>query len=227
MDRPATGAAGSACIILDTVSDDGIQLWVNGQQLVDDWQLQAATWSYGVPITLQAGQRYDISINYFNGPTASAAYLYWSYPGQEQELVPRSYLYGQPSCMLDNTSINNTLPVGSLVANLLVAPGEAGVTLSCALVPGDGSDDNAAFTIDGTRLLSAVRLIPPGKRPIHPHWHHRQQRDVQRVLLHLASLDSTDGGQRHSGSVCHRPQCLQLRRAGRYLCRRAERRAQL
>ena len=63
--------------------------------------------------------------------------------------------------MLDNTNIANPCPTGALVANLLGAPGEAGVTLSYALVSGDGSADNADFTIDGSTLLSALPFNYP------------------------------------------------------------------
>ena len=79
-----------------------------------------------------------------------------SYPGQGQQVIPQSQLYGNPACTLDNTILSNLWPVGSTVAHLLGVPGEAGVTLSYALVPGDGSDDNSAFTINGSTLLSAA-----------------------------------------------------------------------
>ena len=149
------------------LTNDGVRLWVDGQQLIDDWQDQQATWSYGNSIYLQAGQLYAITMNYYNDIGDSAAYLSWSYPGQALQLIPQCYLYGNPSCTLDTTTIYSSLPVGGTAANLLVAPGEAGVTLSCALVAGEGSDDNAAFTIDGTRLLSTLRFDPNVQHSYH------------------------------------------------------------
>ena len=133
-----------------TIVDDAAALWVNGQQLFG-W-----SGSNSNTITLQAGQMYDITLEYVQYGGTPDAYLDWSYPGQAQQVIPQSQLYGNPACTLDNTLLSNNWPVGSLVANLLGAPGEAGVTLSYALVPGDGSDDNASFTIDGSTLLSAV-----------------------------------------------------------------------
>ena len=75
---------------------------------------------------MQAGQLYNITMQYCQYGGNSYAYLYWSYPGQDQQVIPQSQLYGNPACMLDNTLISNQWPVGSLVANLLGAPGEAG-----------------------------------------------------------------------------------------------------
>ena len=46
-----------------TTSDDGIRLWVNGVQLVNDWMNQDAT-EYSGTIALTAGQKYNIVIEY-------------------------------------------------------------------------------------------------------------------------------------------------------------------
>ena len=64
-----------------TLSDDGVQLWVNGQLLIDDWNTQGPTWESGT-ITLQAGQLYDLTLNYFQNWDGDCAYLDWSYPGR-------------------------------------------------------------------------------------------------------------------------------------------------
>ena len=143
-----------------TFSDDGVQLWVNGQQLIDDWTYHGGTWDYG-SITLQAGQFYTITLQYFQGGGGSDTYLEWSYPGQDQQVIPQSQLYGNPYCMLDNTYLSDAWSVGSTVANIQGAAGETGVTLSYALVPGDGSDNNADFTINGTTLRSPCPSITP------------------------------------------------------------------
>ena len=133
------------------------RLWVNGQ-LLYDW---ADSWNYSWisgSINLQGGQLYDITLEYYDPNWTNNLYVYldWSYPGQGQQVIPQSQLYGNPACTLDNTILSNLWPVGSTVAHLLGVPGEAGVTLSYALVPGDGSDDNSAFTINGSTLLSAA-----------------------------------------------------------------------
>ena len=139
-----------------TVSCGYSRLQVNGQ-LLYDWTDNWDNWISGT-ITLQAGQLYDINLEYSNQGWTNNLYMYleWSYPGQAQQVIPQSQLYGDPACTLDNTLLSNNWPVGSLAANILGTPGEAGVTLSYALVNGDGSEDNDAFTINGSTLLSAV-----------------------------------------------------------------------
>ena len=81
--------------------------------------------------------------------------------------------------MLDNTYLSDAWSVGSTVANIQGAAGETGVTLSYALVPGDGSDNNADFTINGTTLRSAVPFNHAAPEHLsYSHRRHRQQRDV-------------------------------------------------
>lgn len=53
------------------LSDDGVRVWVNGQQVVDNWTDHGGTWnSFTVP-SLVAGEWYDIQIEYYeNGGSA-------------------------------------------------------------------------------------------------------------------------------------------------------------
>ena len=124
-------------------------------------------WESGT-ITLQAGQLYDITMWYDNVGWTNSLYLYleWSYPGQSEQVIPQSQLYGDPACTLDNNLISNMLPLGGLVANLLGTPGEAGVTLSYELVPGDGSADNADFIISGNTFSPPCSSITPRRARI-------------------------------------------------------------
>ncbi len=49
------------------LSDDGVRVWVNGQQVVDNWTEHGGTWnSFTVP-SLVAGEWYDIQIEYYEG----------------------------------------------------------------------------------------------------------------------------------------------------------------
>ncbi len=75
-----------------TNSDDGVRLWVNGQKLVDQWNLQAAKEHRGT-ITLEAGKKYDIRLEYFENTGKASAQLSWSSPSQSKEIVPQSQLF--------------------------------------------------------------------------------------------------------------------------------------
>lgn len=75
-----------------TVSDDGVRLWVNGQLIIDKWVDQAPT-EWSGQITLQAGQRYDIRLEFYERFWGATAKLLWSSASQAKEVVPQSRLY--------------------------------------------------------------------------------------------------------------------------------------
>jgi predicted phage baseplate assembly protein len=75
-----------------TRSDDGVRLWVDGQPLINQWQLQAArNWSGS--LRLEADRKYDLKLEYYEWEGAAVIELWWSGPGVSQELIPTSRLY--------------------------------------------------------------------------------------------------------------------------------------
>ncbi|MEO0757958.1 MAG: PQQ-dependent sugar dehydrogenase, partial [Cyanobacteria bacterium J06648_16] len=71
---------------------DGVRLWVNGQQIIDQFIDQAPTNHTG-QITLQAGQKYDIRMDYYENSGGAVAKLAWSSASQPLQIVPQSQLY--------------------------------------------------------------------------------------------------------------------------------------
>ncbi len=63
-----------------TNSESGVELFVNGQELINDFSAHAETYDTSSPITLVAGQSYAVEIVYKQSTSQSAAamYLYWS-----------------------------------------------------------------------------------------------------------------------------------------------------
>ena len=47
-----------------TMSDDGVRLWVNGRKIIDNWTLHGPKRDSSQPMTLEAGKRYDIVLEY-------------------------------------------------------------------------------------------------------------------------------------------------------------------
>lgn len=86
-----------------TNNDDGTRLWVNGQTIIDDWNGHAPTWQQG-SIYLNAGQKYDIEMDFVDYWGGAQAQLYWEYPGQGTQIVPSCRLYPK----LTATSITNS-----------------------------------------------------------------------------------------------------------------------
>ncbi len=76
-----------------TRSDDGIRLWVNGTQLINNWSEHPPTDDTSGAITLAAGQQVPIVIEYFEGGGGATLQLSWQRPGGAWEPVPASQLY--------------------------------------------------------------------------------------------------------------------------------------
>ncbi len=82
----------SETYVFDTVTDDGVMLWVNDRLLIDNWHYQGPT-SLANSITLQAGVRYNIRMDYFNGGGGAQAQLFWFSPSQPRQIIPATQLY--------------------------------------------------------------------------------------------------------------------------------------
>ena len=79
-------------------ADDGIRLSVNNVLLIDKWIDQAPTeWSGNISLT--AGQKYAIKIEYYERGGGAVAQLSWAYPGQAKHIIPTSRLCSTPACV--------------------------------------------------------------------------------------------------------------------------------
>jgi len=74
---PATGK-----YTFESITDDGVRLFVNGVEIIKDWNVHSAQSDLG-KITLTAGQTYSIKMEYFqDGAGHTSAKLLWALPGQ-------------------------------------------------------------------------------------------------------------------------------------------------
>jgi len=76
-----------------TISDDGIRLWVNGVQVINNWTDHSSTTNTSAGITLTAGVSYTITLEYYERGGSATARLQWSYPGQAVQVIPQSRLF--------------------------------------------------------------------------------------------------------------------------------------
>jgi YVTN family beta-propeller protein len=78
-----------------TTSDDGVRLWVNGVQVINNWSQHAATTNTSGSITLAANTKYTIRMDYFEARGQAVARLQWRLPNQTSyQVIPRAQLYG-------------------------------------------------------------------------------------------------------------------------------------
>jgi hypothetical protein len=75
-----------------TNSDDGVRLSINGQQIINNWTDHAPVENSGT-ISLTAGQKYAITLDYYDNSGGSTIQLSWSSTRQGREIVPQQQLY--------------------------------------------------------------------------------------------------------------------------------------
>ena len=89
-------AVESGTYTFTTLTDDGVGLWVGGDTsgapLIGQWIDQAATYWQG-SIALNAGQKYNLAMNYYQKGGGAVARLFWTRPGQQLEIIPQSQLF--------------------------------------------------------------------------------------------------------------------------------------
>ena len=96
-----------------SITDDGVRLWVNGIEIIKDFNVHSAQADLG-QITLQAGQNYAVRMDYFNdGVGHASAKLLWKLPGQNK-------LYRFVPFTLATPAAPELVAVGSATATSLV-----------------------------------------------------------------------------------------------------------
>ncbi len=76
-----------------TLSDDGVKLWVNNQLLIDNWTIHGPTWNNSAPVSLQAGQKYDIKLEFLEEGGGTLVELDWSTSTIAQQVIPAANLF--------------------------------------------------------------------------------------------------------------------------------------
>ncbi|MCA1992900.1 MAG: hypothetical protein LDL41_12825 [Coleofasciculus sp. S288] len=127
-----------------TLSDDGVRLWVNGELLIDDWRTFWNKENKG-NITLEAGQKYDIQMEYFENQGGAVAQLSWESTSQKKEIIPQSQLY---ATLMSDDALNGSdeaTPITGDFGNELLGVQVGGDTLiganSDVAPPGSGERD--------------------------------------------------------------------------------------
>ncbi|WP_019913291.1 PA14 domain-containing protein [Paenibacillus sp. HW567] len=75
-----------------TTTDDGVRVWVNGTLVIDSWTKQSGTERTG-SISLQAGQLYELKMEYYENQGDAKARLMWESPSQVKGTVPANALF--------------------------------------------------------------------------------------------------------------------------------------
>lgn len=76
-----------------TVADDGVRLWINEVLVIDQWHDSAPNEYFSPPITLTTGNRYEITMEYYENGGGATAKLLWSGPNITKQVIPLDYLF--------------------------------------------------------------------------------------------------------------------------------------
>jgi len=81
--------------VFQTVSDDGVRLWLNGALVIDNWTAHAPTTNTSPTIQLATGYRYDIKLEFQELGGGAVMQLSWLPPGASVfSAVPNQVLSG-------------------------------------------------------------------------------------------------------------------------------------
>ncbi|MBL7145178.1 MAG: carbohydrate binding domain-containing protein, partial [Phycisphaerae bacterium] len=141
-------------------TDDGVRLWVEGLQLIDNWVDRSATENRGT-IDLVAGQIYSVVMEYYENGGGAVAELRWSSPHTPKQIIPQAAF---------------SLPVKASSANPRTGSVDVKQTTILTWGPGDfaeshdvyfGTDEEAVRNTDtsspeykGTRAIGSESYDP-------------------------------------------------------------------
>lgn len=74
-----------------TSTDDGVRLWIAGKKIIDAWTDQNGGQQTGT-VRLEAGEYYDLRMDYYENSGGALARLYWSSPTMAQQVIPSEAL---------------------------------------------------------------------------------------------------------------------------------------
>ncbi|MBC5861806.1 PA14 domain-containing protein [Flavobacterium turcicum] len=99
--------------IFETTSDDGIRLWVNGAQIINNWTIHGATDDISTPINLVAGTKYNVVLEFFERGGGATSRLRWRSPSQIEEIIPQARLDPPVACssVASTTVVINPIPI--------------------------------------------------------------------------------------------------------------------
>jgi hypothetical protein len=111
---------------LHVESDDGARLWLDDQLLIDAWTDHGPT-EQTAKLTLEAGHRYSLKLEYFERVGEAIARLLWSSPTIAKQPIPTTQLYSggleAPSAGSSPTPAITSDPVELGIIDSVTSPG--------------------------------------------------------------------------------------------------------
>ncbi|RCJ40165.1 hypothetical protein A6770_10455 [Nostoc minutum NIES-26] len=146
-----------------TTTDDGVRLWVDGKQIVNNYVDQPPTEVSGA-IALVAGQKYDIKMEYYDKAGGALAKLSWSSPSQAKQIIPKSQLYlpTEPTIALGPSSGTLSESAGNAIINIVRTgdlSGTASIRYATTAVSAERGKDYGTANSD-TEIIGRLTFQP-------------------------------------------------------------------
>lgn len=153
-----------------STTDDGVRLWVNGQQIINKWVNQGPTeWSGSISLT--AGVQVPIVMEYFENGGGAVAKLSWSASGVSKQIIPQANLYpggttGTTSCSGGtNLALNETIVSYSDQQSANPASKILnGTTANSDRWSASGFPQNTVIDLGATYSVDEINLMPYASR---------------------------------------------------------------
>ena len=142
-----------------TRTSDGVRLWINGVQVINDWNDQATSlWNDSATITLTAGQKYSLKMEYYDNANPATARLYWYMPSrQDCSVIPQELLFPVTGVVLSSPSNGASFAPGTTVALTADVSDVAGTVTNVSFYQGVtliGSDTTAPYSLAWTNVAT-------------------------------------------------------------------------
>jgi len=136
-------------------TDDGVKVWVNDVLIIDSWITKSASDVTGT-INLQAGVRYNIKMEYFQGTGGAGAHLSWYSASQPKQVIPASRLYPTTVTQAPTVLISPGTAVGFINQpfNFNIVGANSAALYSASPLPPGLSFNTGSGLISGTPTLS-------------------------------------------------------------------------
>ena len=132
-----------------------MKLWVNDQLIIDGWITKSGSDLIGT-IGLQAGVRYNIKMEYFQGTGSALAHLFWYSFSQPKQIIPTGRLYPTSVAQAPTSIISPLSAFGFLnqpFTFAVLGANSAAYYTASALPPGLGFNPVSGL-ISGTPTLA-------------------------------------------------------------------------
>jgi len=156
-----------------TRSDDGVRLWLNGVQVINNWTNHGETWDYAT-LTLNAGVPVTVKMEFYENTSSAMARLFWDGPGANFVAIPQSALRplgSAPLSMTLTSTASRTISLGASIAPVNTDGDDASDLIEQALgtsitsgitQPGEGLQ----LTTRANNAVDATLLRPAGQSGI-------------------------------------------------------------